>query len=408
MSRSAVAGSTQDERRQQEEHRAAHGRRDRDPPDRVAAVARAPRRRPRQRDREEDRVVVRRERDAGDRAPAATIATELGPLIESARLPTPEPVVGQIRQHDQERHRHVVLHVVRVQHVQRRDGEQQRGRTRPASRPLMRHARAEDAGRDHGRRAQERRQQTSRHEDARRIEEELALEAPNDATDRVATARDRRQPLPREQRVEVEGRIQEIVRVEIPLRERQRARHDRDFVRVVDRRQPVAQPVEPQSQRDAQTTSSTPARAAPAHRSITPAARHDRGDGLGHIRGPRCRWRRSRRPSRCCRRLGVRPRRRARRRSAAQPAQLLGVEEAGDRQQADEHDDHRACRARGGPAAAPASIADRPARLNRRQHLAGDVGRDRGERDTRDAAPLVRDRVEALREARSRGRPARA
>ena len=61
------AGLDEDERRQQEEHRAAHRRRDRDPPHRVAAVPRAAGRRPRQRDRQEDRVVVGRERDAGDR-----------------------------------------------------------------------------------------------------------------------------------------------------------------------------------------------------------------------------------------------------------------------------------------------------------------------------------------------------
>ena len=67
MSRSAVAGLHEDERRQQKEHGALTTaaiaiRRTASPAPRGSA-----RRRPRQRDREKDRVVVRRERRPGNR-----------------------------------------------------------------------------------------------------------------------------------------------------------------------------------------------------------------------------------------------------------------------------------------------------------------------------------------------------
>src|SRR5204862_6346032 len=53
-----------------------------------------------------------------------------------------------------------------------------------------------------------------------------------------------------EERVEVELGREKVVRVEVPLPEGERARQDRDFVGIVDGRQPVAQAVEPQGQGD--------------------------------------------------------------------------------------------------------------------------------------------------------------
>ena len=47
---------------------------------------------------------------------------------------------------------------------------------------------------------------------------------------------------PREQDVEVERRVEEVVRVQRALREAERARHDGHFVRVVDRGEPELQP----------------------------------------------------------------------------------------------------------------------------------------------------------------------
>jgi len=113
---------------------------------------------------------------------------------------------------------------------------------------------AEQSCRDDGGRTEKRRQQPAGDEDARRIEEELALERA-EGTDR--TRRDRRQrgqPFPREERVEVERRIEEVVGVEVAFRKRERARHDRDFIRVVDRRQPVPQTDQSQYQSDQEDT----------------------------------------------------------------------------------------------------------------------------------------------------------
>ena len=98
MSRSARRGLDEDERRQQEEHRAAHGRRDARSAASASPRSRAPaRRRPRQRNREEDRVVVRRERHARSgggrrRDRLSQLAVSGGSRVQHA----------QIRQHDQE------------------------------------------------------------------------------------------------------------------------------------------------------------------------------------------------------------------------------------------------------------------------------------------------------------------
>ena len=61
---------------------------------------------------------------------------------------------------------------------------------------------------------------------------------------------DQEEALPYEQHVEVEGRVDEVVRVQVARAERHRPVHDRDFVRVVDRREPVGQADRAQHQRD--------------------------------------------------------------------------------------------------------------------------------------------------------------
>ena len=144
MSRSAVPGSTRrngDSRKKTAPLTAAaiamraH---------RLARVARPARRRPGERDGQEDRVVVRRERRAARDAPAEQR------FHAQRRSPMPR-VAGQIRRRyaryasdDQERDGHVVLDVVRVQHVQRRDGEEQGAASTPAN--ASADTRAEHAG----------------------------------------------------------------------------------------------------------------------------------------------------------------------------------------------------------------------------------------------------------------------
>jgi len=58
--------------------------------------------------------------------------------------------------------------------------------------------------------------------------------------------------LPEEQRIEVQGGVQEIVRIRIALRERQCAVENRGLIRIEDRRQSVTQGE--QSQRECQQT----------------------------------------------------------------------------------------------------------------------------------------------------------
>ena len=230
--------------------------------------------------------------------------------------------------------------------------------------------------------------------------------APNDATDPRHHRQERRQPFPREERVEIERRIQEIVRIEVPLRERQRARHDRHFVRVVDRRQSIPQTVKPQPQRHGEDQRQT----TDQHRSSLccpmlavaidrvgpwPSLRHpDVGghDLAGHL-GAVGRAIGRPRPARC---RGGSP--------AAGAARRL--EEAGHREQPDEDDDHgHAAQEEIGHRRERRARIDRE--VDRRQQARRGVGRDppRGRRAR--SVPTRRRSGRSAARTRSRARPAR-
>ena len=71
-----------------------------------------------------------------------------------------------------------------------------------------------------------------------------------DATRPLSQTQRQIDPDPGEQHVEVERRVEEVVRVERAPGEAQRPRHDRHFVGVVHRRKPVLQADDAQGERE--------------------------------------------------------------------------------------------------------------------------------------------------------------
>ena len=98
----------------------------------------------RERQRQEDAVVVRRERDAARRAGERACRAAAG---RPARAHGPDARHREVGEDDRQRRRDVVLDVVRVAHVQRRDGQEDRRRDR---RPMIGQPRAEPV--EHGNR----------------------------------------------------------------------------------------------------------------------------------------------------------------------------------------------------------------------------------------------------------------
>ena len=154
-----------------------------------------------------------------------------GPLLRAPAGVEDEGRERDVREDDEERHRDVVFHVVRVANGERRDCQQG---CRDDARPLSEQSAAQRVGRDDREHAAESTERPASREDGGRIHEERSLEGGDGWEGARDGSGDEERPFPREQRVKVQRRIEKVVRVQSAGRERERAIHDRDFVRVVD------------------------------------------------------------------------------------------------------------------------------------------------------------------------------
>ncbi len=182
----------------------------------------------------EDRgVVVRRNREAGEETGHGPRPPARGSLWLSGDARQR----GQ-RQRRKERHRHVELHVVRVANGQRRHGQQQRRRQtnrRSSDAP------AEEKRRRHGCGSDQRGEQPGREHVPGRVDEERVLERGQRREPSETAPHHEVERFPREDRVEVQRRIEEVVRVGVAFGEGERAIENRALVHVEDARQPVVE-----------------------------------------------------------------------------------------------------------------------------------------------------------------------
>ena len=138
---------------------------------------------------------------------------------------------------------------MRIAHVRRCDSQEER-RRQPG-------ARSENAPSEHvhegdGRDTTDDAQRTPGEIDAARIDEELRLERRQRRHETGDPAGGEPGADPREEDVEIERRVEKVVGIEIAGRKGERARHDRDFVGVVDRWQPEGQSRHAQPRREGQ------------------------------------------------------------------------------------------------------------------------------------------------------------
>ena len=184
-----------------------------------------------------------RESDAAGRARDQRVA-----LARAVRTcARPHARHRQVGEDDRQRRRHIVLDVMRVADVQRGHGEEDRRRDRGA---MIGQARRQPVERGNRGRAGRDAKRPAGRIDAGRVGEVQLLQRA-DGRDLAAQPHPRQiHSDPGEQHVEVERRIEKVVRVERPTGKAKRPRHDRDFVRVVHRGKAVLQADDAQAERE--------------------------------------------------------------------------------------------------------------------------------------------------------------
>ena len=155
---------------------------------------------------------------------------------------------GGMGEHGKQRDRDIELDVMGVTDSQRRDGEKQRRRK---SNGAAIETRAKPGHGTCRGGAHQRCQRSRRKDVARRIDKVGVLKCLEGAEPSCGPSDQKIEPLPREQRVEIQGRVEKVVRVRVAFGEGQGAVEDWPFVHVEDAGQSEteAPQAQPESQR---------------------------------------------------------------------------------------------------------------------------------------------------------------